>query len=795
MKLPDARTDVLAAMAGGRLATAGRDELAGVLEILTQEMLPVTMKINPVTRSKRVVGKLLDWLEQQPGGSWQERWDLWIARGEQDWRPHPGSSGKGVRQETAYAINALIMVDAVRPSYDWMLSARRIRLWRDWAAYHQPETFQLVIAQSEARGGLRDANRVVAVLAMLCIHHGKNVRDLTAEDFRGLRSVQHDRGVAYHGLPAAWTACKDAGLFSNEPSGYAELVHVAKMTPEQLVDRHGVANPDIRTVFVRYITELSVSCDYKTLYSLEQLLVKNFWGDIQAHHPEISTLKLTQEQAAGWRTRIKTLPDGRPRKDWAQIMDRVRTFYNDIAAWALDDPATWTPWVAPNPIPRSIMKGARMKNTRRQQNTFKQRTRTLTPWIPQLVTSVTAEKDRMRDLLEAAHSVAPGSPFTFEGQPWLRRDHARNPAGEAKYSLMTTLVRDPTGDLLDLTHLEHKAYWTWAALEVLRHTGLRIEELLELTHLSLRPLRKQNGEIVPLLQVAPSKTDEERILPMSPALTAVLSDIINRHTKEHGKIPLLRRLDRSQREFSPLLPFLFQHHFRSGAGYVFSDSTIRKYLAQAAARAGLRDSDGTLLRPTPHDFRRLYLTELVANKLPVHIAAQLAGHRSLNTTQGYVAIYPQDVFNHYDQFLERRRATRPSHEYRQPTADELQVFADHFGRRRVELGDCVRPYGSGCTHEHACIRCNFLHVHTDAAARLDNIEQDLQQRLEEASTQQWLADVEQLRVTLRRLQDKKITLGRGEAQPRGLQGFTVHTPLDVPAVADHVGVYNPPHHL
>ena len=86
-------------------------------------------------------------------------------------------------------------------------------------------------------------------------------------------------------------------------------------------------------------------------------------------------------------------------------------------------------------------------------------------------------------------------------------------------------------------------------------------------------------------------------------------------------------------------------------------------------------------------------------------------------------------------------------------------------------------------------------IEADAAARLANIEPDLQQRLEEASTQQWLADVEQLRVTLRRLQDKKTTLGRGEAQPRGLQGFTVHPPLDVPAAADHVGVYNPPHHL
>lgn len=155
----------------------------------------------------------------------------------------------------------------------------------------------------------------------------------------------------------------------------------------------------------------------------------------------------------------------------------------------------------------------------------------------------------------------------------------------------------------------------------------------------------------------------------------------------------LRAQDDQPRLVGPL-GLLHLHHYGTGAGTVFSDTTIRKYLAQAAARAGLRDSDGTELRPTPHDFRRLYLTELVTNRLPIHIAAQLAGHRSLNTTQGYVAIYPQDVFDHYDEFLERRRAVRPSDEYREPTAEEIQVFADHFGRRQ-ELGDCVRPYGSG----------------------------------------------------------------------------------------------------
>ncbi|PRY62845.1 phage integrase family protein [Knoellia remsis] len=771
--------EVAAAIASGRMPTALRGELAGVLEALTTTTLPAGMKVNPVVRSKRLVGRLLDWLEEQPGDTWQDRWESWIGQGEQDWRPNPGSSGQGIKWETAYAINALIVVGAVAPTYDWMLSQRRMRLYKDWASYHEPEVFQQVVDAVVARGGFRDTTRVTTLLAMMSIHLRKPVSELTAQDFGDLRAVHLARGVNYHGLPGAWVACKAAGLLADEPDSYAELVHVERRTVEELVDRHGVDNAEIRQVFIAYLTEMSVSMDYHTLYALEQLLVKNFWGDIQAHNPGIATLQLTAEQASAWRTRIKTMPNGKLRKGEAQVMDRVRTFYNDIAAWALDDPGRWAMWVAPNPVPRAVIKGARTKTTRRQQNHFKARTRSLAPWVPQLVRSVTAEKDRMQALLAAAGSVEPGTTFDVEGQQWLRREDRKNVLGKATYTLTTMLVVDPAGDEVDLTHLEHKAFWTWAALEVLRNTGLRIEEMLELTHLSVRPLRKQSGEVVPLLQVAPSKTDEERILPMSPALAKVISEIISRHQGEHGSVPLLRRLDRSQREYSQPLPFLFQHHFRSGAGFVFSDGTIRKYLAQAAAKAGVRDSDGTLIRPTPHDFRRLYLTELVANKLPIHIAAQLAGHRSLNTTQGYVAIYPQDVFDHYDQYLERRRATRPGEEYRQPTAEELQVFADHFGRRRVELGDCVRPYGSGCTHEHACIRCQFLTVHPSSSPRLREIETDLHQRIETAQAQTWLADVEQLRITLRRLEEKQATLNDA-SPPVSLGPLAAHPVWEIP---------------
>jgi hypothetical protein len=43
------------------------------------------------------------------------------------------------------------------------------------------------------------------------------------------------------------------------------------------------------------------------------------------------------------------------------------------------------------------------------------------------------------------------------------------------------------------------------------------------------------------------------------------------------------------------------------------------------------------VRFTPHDFRRLFTTELVGAGLPLHIAASLLGHLSLDTTRGYTA--------------------------------------------------------------------------------------------------------------------------------------------------------------
>ncbi|MFF2964007.1 hypothetical protein ACFVT1_35080 [Streptomyces sp. NPDC057963] len=62
---------------------------------------------------------------------------------------------------------------------------------------------------------------------------------------------------------------------------------------------------------------------------------------------------------------------------------------------------------------------------------------------------------------------------------------------------------------------EHRAFWGWATIEFLRHTGVRIEEMLESSHHSITQYTlPSTGELIPLLQIAPSKTDEERLLPV-----------------------------------------------------------------------------------------------------------------------------------------------------------------------------------------------------------------------------------------------------------------------------------------
>ena len=83
---------------------------------------------------------------------------------------------------------------------------------------------------------------------------------------------------------------------------------------------------------------------------------------------------------------------------------------------------------------------------------------------------------------------------------------------------------------------------------MLRLTGIRIEELTELSHHSLIQYRHATtGELIPLLQITPSKTDAERLLVISPELADVLATIVTRIRQPDGGIPLVSAYDYHER--------------------------------------------------------------------------------------------------------------------------------------------------------------------------------------------------------------------------------------------------------
>src|SRR6266852_5407284 len=142
------------------------------------------------------------------------------------------------------------------------------------------------------------------------------------------------------------------------------------------------------------------------------------------------------------------------------------------------------------------------------------------------------------------------------------------------------------------------------------------------------------GELVPLLHIPPSKTDAERLLVVSPELADVLSAIICRIRDNDGAVPLVVAYDMHELLWLPPMPLLFQRRY-GAENRPIPAHAIRKILHAALAATGLTSPGGTPLAFTPHDFRRLWITEAVMHGMPPHIAQLICGHQTVTATMGY----------------------------------------------------------------------------------------------------------------------------------------------------------------
>lgn len=738
------------------------------------------------------VGRMLDWLQDQPGDTWQDRW---LASGADDdgrhWRRIPvqwladrGHTQTWARDWFFRALFAAFGADLVRPSLNWLVAAqfRRGSLTTIMAQCRDPEAF----AQMQALCSDPDVPRAAATrttyrASLILSAKGGTIADITIADLLELFDVEASTLLTAPGATHLfYRALRTMGVFGSEtPATLRELRTLGQRTPEQMIDRYGLLCEPIRDLLVDYLKERQPALDYTSLNSLANFLGSLFWADLERHHPGIDTLHLPPEVSAAWKQRLRTMPktvrapDGSttkiqvPRINYRECLTPVRAFYLDLAHWAVEDPARWAPWVAPCPIGNEEI--SRRKDKRHRKSRMDARTRERLPVLPALRRAADRRRQDATEVLAAARTTTIGQPFTAAGRTMVRVDSPRGAA-------VKIWAQDDAGNRHDLVKEEDHAFWTHAVIEVLRATGIRIEELTELSHHSLVQYRlPTTGEVVPLLQIAPSKSDAERLLVVSPELAEVLSAIISRLRGPNGAIPVVAAYDHHERLWLPALPLLFQR--RVGSEHrALSASAIRSMLDDAITASGLNEpATGQPLRFTPHDFRRLFITDAVLNGLPPHIAQIIAGHRDINVTMGYKAVYPDEAIQSHLAFLARRREQRPTEEYRAPSDEEWQEFLGHFERRKVSIGTCGRAFGSACVHEHACVRCPLLWPDTSQRQRLLEIRDNLTARIAEAEREGWLGEVEGLQVSLAGAQDKLAQIDRRNRQ-------VTSTDLGIPTV-------------
>ncbi|MGW9389170.1 tyrosine-type recombinase/integrase [Streptomyces globisporus] len=717
---------------------------------------------------------ILDWLSSYPGEGWQQRWIAAGADSSLDWlntlpRGSPAAVNRR-RAVTRVGLISLLLNRVVLPAYDFLAVFSSGCLFQEAQRTFQPDLVTEMAKRSAAAGmPPRRLEQGMNALSKMVLHTGKNFDQLFGRDFENFRNWGLNRdGRVPHGIFPAWDLLRSVDVLPRNTS-FKEFCHEGQRPTAELVDRYKLRCTSVRDVLVRYLDERRPGLDYTSFVALMGHVVGNFWADIEEHHPEVDSLHLPEEVALAWKERLKYVTKRRKtpqrRKTYLLMLVEVRGFYLDIQEWALDDPS-WAPHAVPSPVRRGETDGLQ-KHRRATVANMHQRIRERLPQLPVLVETAERHRHEQENLLAAAQATAVGETFECNGIGYRRVILKTHLQSQRRSRIEAVLVEDPaTGETIDLSRREDEAFWCWAIIETLRHTGIRREELLEITHLALVSYRMQDtGELVPLLQIVPSKNNQERLLLVSPELASVLAIIITRlRTSNGGTIPLTSRYDSHERVFGPLLPHLFQRRPRGHRNEVISTATVQAFLDAALARTGLRNAAGEPLKFTAHDFRRMFATEAVTGGLPVHIAARVLGHEDLATTQAYLAVFQDDLIRSYRSFLAQRRTLRPEAEYRDPTDEEWRDFQQHFALRKVELGTCGRPYGTSCKHEHACVRCPMLRMDPGQRKRLIEIIHSLTDRIKEAKLNGWLGEAEGLQVSLQAASKKLTAMDQAHAR-------------------------------
>lgn len=232
-----------------------------------------------------------------------------------------------------------------------------------------------------------------------------------------------------------------------------------------------------------------------------------------------------------------------------------------------------------------------------------------------------------------------------------------------------------------------------AAITILRHTGLRRGELLDLELDCLMDF----GPSGTWLRVPLGKLNDERAVPLDAVALEAFAEWLAHRTPQRA-LPHPRD--------GRLCDFVFvERGRRIGPG------RIQLGLARAVEACALHGPDGQPLRVVAHQLRHTWATELVNAGMSLQALMTLLGHRSPEMTVRYARLASPTLRSAYDQAVgkvARRIPVAPAG--RPAVPDRVSWLAAEMLKTRVAHGYCARELAAdACPYANVCETCpNFV---------------------------------------------------------------------------------------
>lgn len=284
-------------------------------------------------------------------------------------------------------------------------------------------------------------------------------------------------------------------------------------------------------------------------------------------------------------------------------------------------------------------------------------------------------------------------------------------------SIDAALIQMKTTLKPNITHLNDVAIWS--LVTVIRHTGIRLTEALNLNKDCIRrDLMKKY-----LLEVVSSKNESERFIPVAKEVSVAIS--------------LLTQVTEKLREDFNSDKIFYWYHPNKKKHVPLTQYTARQGLKKKfISKFRITEENGKLASFTYHQFRHQIGTDLLNKGLTIFEVMQYLGHDSLHSTRLYARVRNDRIKQEYKKVGFIGIIEKKTSDIKNEQGEKL----DEDKRLMAQLPDgiCAKPINKkviNCKKPNACLFCpkfittpEFIDTHKD---HLERIKRDKERYLAE----------------------------------------------------------------